>query len=91
MPSLKGSLKDSLLYQTESIYLNEQFLISKKSLTIYNYDENGISSKYKKFTKNWWKKRSEAFEYMIFVSRKLNKKFYLGPDFIITKIINYFI
>lgn len=72
-------------------YLNEQFLISKKSLTIYNYDENGISSKYKKFTKNWWKKRSEAFEYMIFVSRKLNKRFYLGPDFIVTKIINYFI
>ena len=36
-------------------------------------------------------KRSEAFEYMIFVSRKLNKRFYLGPDFIVTKIINYFI
>ena len=72
-------------------YLHNQFLISNKSLTIYNYDENGISSKYKKFTKNWWKKRSEAFDYMLFVSRKLNKKFYFGPDFFITKIINYFI
>lgn len=72
-------------------YIRKQFLFTKKCLTIYNYDENGISSQYKKFTKNWWKKRSEAFDYMLFVSRKLNKKFYFGPDFFITKIINYFI
>jgi len=76
-----------------SIYahIRKQFFLTKKCLTIYNYDENGISSQYKKFTKNWWKKRSEAFEYMIFLSRKFNKKFYFGPDFFITKIINYFI
>ena len=72
-------------------YCNKEFVTTNKSFTIYNYDENGITSKYKKFRKNWWKKRSEAFEYMIFVSRKLNKKFNLGPDFIFTKIINYFI
>ena len=38
-----------------SIYghIRKQFFLTKKCLTIYNYDENGISSNYKKFSKNW--------------------------------------
>jgi hypothetical protein len=71
--------------------LEKQFLVTKKCLTIYNYDENGISSKYKKFSKNWWKKRDEAFSYMIFLMKKFNIKLFLGPDFYLTKIINFFI
>lgn len=76
-----------------SIYahIRKQFFLTKKSLTIYNYDENGISSKYKKFSKNWWKKRDEAFSYMIFLMKKFNTKLFLGPDFYLTKIINFFI
>ena len=76
-----------------SIYAHiiNQFYITKKCLTIYNYDENGISSKYKKFSKNWWKKRDEAFSYMIFLMKKFNIKLFLGPDFYLTKIINFFI
>jgi len=65
--------------------------LTKKCLTIYNYDENGISSKYKKFSKNWWKKRDEAFSYMIFLMKKFDIKLFLGPDFYLTKIINFFI
>ena len=72
-------------------YIINQFYITKKCLTIYNYDENGISSKYKKFSKFWWKKRNEAFEYMIFLMKKFNTKSYLGPDYYLTKIINLFI
>ena len=76
-----------------SIYahIRQQFFLTKKCLTIYNYDENGISSKYKKFSKNWWKKRDEAFSYMIFLMKKFNIKLFLGPDFYLTKIINFFI
>jgi len=76
-----------------SIYahIRKQFFLTKKCLTIYNYDENGISSKYKKFSKNWWKKRDEAFSYMIFLMKKFNTKLFLGPDFYLTKIINFFI
>jgi glycosyltransferase involved in cell wall biosynthesis len=76
-----------------SIYahIRKQFFLTKKCLTIYNYDENGISSKYKKFSKNWWKKRDEAFSYMIFLMKKFNIKLFLGPDFYLTKIINFFI
>ena len=76
-----------------SIYahIRKQFFLTKKCLTIYNYDENGISSKYKKFSKNWWKKRDEAFSYMIFLMKKFDIKLFLGPDFYLTKIINFFI
>jgi len=71
-------------------YIINQFYITNKSLTIYNYDENGISSKYKKFSKFWWKKRNEAFEYMISLMKKFNTKSRLGPDYYLTKIINLF-
>ena len=76
-----------------SIYahIKKQFFITKKCLTIYNYDENGITSKYKKFSKFWWKKRNEAFQYMIFLMKKFNIKLNLGPDYYFTKIINLFI
>jgi len=76
-----------------SIYahIKKQFLITKKCLTIYNYDETGITSGYKKFSKFWWKKRNEAFKYMIFLMKKFNIKLYLGPDYYLTKIINLFI
>ena len=76
-----------------SIYahIKKQFFITKKCLTIYNYDETGITSNYKKFSKFWWKKRNEAFKYMIFLMKKLNIKLYLGPDYYLTKIINLFI
>ena len=72
-------------------YIINQFYITNKSLTIYNYDENGISSKYKKFSKFWWKKRNEAFEYMISLMKKFNIKSRLGPDYYLTKIINLFV
>ena len=71
-------------------YIKKQFYITEKCLTIYNYDETGISSKYKKFSKFWWKKRKEAFEYMILLMKKFNIKSYFGPDYYLTKIINLF-
>jgi len=76
-----------------SIYahIKKQFFITKKCLTIYNYDETGITSKYKKFSNFWWKKRNEAFKYMIFLMKKFNIKLYLGPDYYLTKVINLFI
>jgi len=76
-----------------SIYahIKKQFFITKKCLTIYNYDETGITSKYKKFSNFWWKKRNEAFKYMIFLMKKFNIKLYLGPDYYLTKMINLFI
>ena len=68
-------------------YLNEEFLITNKSFTIYNQHGSGISSRYKKFSKYWWKKRNEAFTYMIILMKKFNIKIYPGPDYYLTKII----
>lgn len=72
-------------------YLKNEFIVSDKSLTLYNYDEYGITSNYRKYSKNWWKKRSEAFEYLKMLNKKMNKVNKIGPDYYLTKFINFFI
>ena len=57
-------------------FLSNNFNIDKKSLTIYNYDKIGVTSNYSKFSINWWKKRNEAFDYFIFLNKKLNLRFF---------------
>ena len=37
-------------------FLKKEFKIINKSLTIYNHDQFGITSGYRKFSINWWKK-----------------------------------
>jgi glycosyltransferase involved in cell wall biosynthesis len=68
-------------------YLNEMNLFKKK-ITYYTVDENGISSKYKKFSKLWWFKRLQAFTYLKYILKKKNKRFIISYDYIITKIVN---
>ena len=89
-----NNFKFFLIYGNNSGLIDEIIendLKPKLSKNIYNYDENGISSKYKKFSKFWWKKRNEAFEYMISLMKKFNTKSRLGPDYYLTKIINLFV
>ena len=71
-------------------FLKNDLKILEGSYTLYNHDKSGISSKYKKFSKNWWIKRNDAFNYMKNLSKKLNLKFFRGPDYFITKILNNF-
>ncbi len=71
-------------------FLKNEFNITDKSLTCYNYDQDGITSRYNKFNALWWKKRNEAFEYTKFLSKKLKLNFYKGPDYYLTKIINLY-
>ena len=72
-------------------YIKNDFFLLKKSLTIYNYDEYGITSNYRKYSLNWWKKRNEAFDYLKMLNKKMNKDYKTGPDFYLTKFINFFI
>ncbi len=72
-------------------YLKKEFFFTNKSFTIYNYDAFGITSNYKKFYKNWWKKRNEAFDFLISLTKKMKLNFNMGPDFYLTRIINFFI
>ena len=55
--------------------LKNKLKVLNKSYTFYNTDPKGISSKYKKFSKLWWKKRNEAFDYLQYLYRKLGKNF----------------
>jgi len=72
-------------------FLNDQFNLLKKSFTVYNFDNFGITSNYKKFTLNWWKKRFEGFEYMKILMKKMNLKFVPSLDYYLTNLINSFI
>ena len=72
-------------------YLKNQFLIINNSLTVYNYDSAGITSNYKKYSILWWKKRNEAFMYLKFLHKRLKISFFYGIDFVLTKLINFFI
>ena len=72
-------------------FLKGRFKILNKSLTFYNFDKSGISSRYKKFNTSWWKKRNEAFSYLLFLHKKMKLKFVYSMDFYLTKLINFFI
>ena len=72
-------------------FLKRKFYIYNKTLTIYNYDSFGITSNYKKFSTNWWKKRDEAFEYMKILMKKIKLNFIPSFDFCVTKFIYFFI
>ena len=72
-----------------SIY-KENYNVIKKKLTLYRQVNDGIMSNYKKFGKYWWIKRSQAFDFFIFIKKKFNKKFFFSIDYFITKIISNF-
>ena len=76
-----------------SIYthLKNEFFFIKNSYTTYKTDTNGITSNYKKYRKKWWIKRMEAFNYMMYLSKKFKIEFKKGPDFYLTRLINFFL
>ena len=76
-----------------SIYthLKNEFFFIKNSYTTYKTDTNGITSNYKKYRKKWWIKRMEAFNYMMYLSKKFKIEFKKGPDYYLTRLINFFL
>ncbi len=72
-------------------FLKNEFKIINKSLTVYNHDHFGITSNYRKFSKNWWKKRYEAYNYMKILMKKMKIKFKPSVDYYVTKVFNIFI
>jgi glycosyltransferase involved in cell wall biosynthesis len=81
---------DSRLIMYAHHYCDDFNIIDEK-LTKYVDDEKGISSKYKKFSLNWWLKRYEAFQYLMFILRKKKKNFIYSFDYYLTGIINFLI
>lgn len=61
-----------------------------ENLTFYRQSEDSISSKFKKYSKSWWKRRNEAHNYFSYFMKKNNLKYEKNLDYFITKIFNKF-
>ena len=78
---------DLMLYLYKIFKLNNNTII-QKNLTYYLFDENGISSKYKRFNYIWFKKRYQTHKFLKKLSIKKNPyKF----DYFLTNIIFKFL
>ena len=65
---------------------NNLFII-KKYLTYYQQSNASVSSKFEKYSKNWWKRREEAHDYVEKIFKK--KKKFIGIDKGFTKFITF--
>jgi glycosyltransferase involved in cell wall biosynthesis len=53
-----------------SYFVSKNFIFLKDYLTFYFQDPDGVSSKYKFFSKNWWERRLEAFLFLNYILKK---------------------
>ena len=70
-----------------SKYMHSYDVINE-NLTYYRQTNENISSRFKKYSKSWWTRRSEAHDYYFDFMQKNNLKFKKNLDFFITKIVN---
>ncbi len=70
--------------------IKKNFEIFDESLNVYRKVDQSITSKFKKFSFNWWRKRLQGHEFMKNIYFKQNKN-YGNLDYNLTKIIIYFI
>ena len=68
-------------------YILKSLDIINENITYYRKTDTNISSKFKKFSKTWWKRRRQAHEYFYKFSKDNNISFKKNFDFLITKLI----
>ena len=68
-------------------YILKSLDIINENLTYYRKTDANISSKFKKFSKNWWKRRRQAHEYFYKFSKENKLNFKKNFDFVITELI----
>lgn len=73
-----------------SKYIDEYNII-EENLTFYRQYEGNVSSKFKKFNKFWWKRRSEAHDYFFNFMKLNNLNAKKNLDFYVTKFVNKYI
>ena len=81
---------DARLTIFSNSYANEYNILNKE-LTHYNYDQNGITAKIKKYSKTWWLRRSEAFSYLKIIMNKNKSLFIYSFDYYLTNILAFLI
>ncbi len=75
----------------QAIIDKEEIKILNKSLTFYRQSHNMESSKFKKFSLNWWKRRKQAYSFFKYLSKKNKSKLNFSIDEYFTNIVNKFI
>ena len=70
-----------------SKYLNKSIKILDEHLTVYRKSSTNVSSNFKKFSKNWWKRRKEAHDYLFFFLKKNGIKTNNNLDKTITNLV----
>ena len=68
-------------------YVLKNFSRVNENLTYYRKTENNVSSKFKKYSKNWWKRRRQAHHYFHSFCINNNIKFKKNIDYLLTKFI----
>ena len=74
-----------------SKYILKDFHIFNENLTFYRKTSSNISSKFRKFSKNWWKRRRQAHEFFQKFAEDNELNFNKNLDFFITKTICKFL
>ena len=74
-----------------SKYILKDFHILNENLTFYRKTESNISSNFRKFSKNWWKRRRQAHKFFQKFTQDNELNFNKNLDFFITKIICRFL
>ena len=69
-------------------YILKNFYVFEKNLTIYRKTNSSESSKFKKFSKNWWKRRFQAHQYVKFFFKKYKIKYNKNLDYFLTFIVS---
>ena len=72
-------------------YILKSFNRVNENLTYYRRTANNVSSNFRKFSTNWWRRRNQAHEYFHSFCKNNNIKFKKNLDYLLTKFICLFI
>lgn len=74
-----------------SFLKNSGINVIQKHLTYYRQLDNSASKKFKFFSKNWWLRRNQAHNFIIYLEKKFKLNNKITIDKIITKFVNLFL
>ena len=68
-----------------------QFNFLRDSLTYYRQHDDNYEKNFSKFINlKWWRRRDQAFNFVLFLNKRKYKKNILTLDFLVTKLVNKF-
>ncbi len=70
-----------------AIYIFKQYNFLKKNLTYYRQTEENISSNFNYLSRNWWKRRLEAHEFVKFFFKKNKINYKKNFDYYLTNFV----